>query len=859
MDGETICDPSRIANLFAEHYTRVGSDNNHDEDFLLHKVEREFQDIDFSSDNNEDYNRMFTLRELRKSIRISKSSSPGEDEIHYEFLKQLSETDLENMLGFYNTLWEYDQMTDNWNEVVIPVLKPNKDPYSLSSYRPIALTSCLSKVLERMVNERLTYYLESKNKNNKYQSGFRRCCSTYDALSRLETNIRETFLRNEYLIVISLDIEKAYDMVWHFGLLSKIRDMEVRGHMGNYVKNFLQNRAIKVRIGNVTSKTYKVDNGTPQGSVISPTLFSIMIGDLFKNCEFVEFALFADDGLMMLRTNDLDIGIEQMQSDVKVLEHWSQTNGLKFSAVKTKCIIFSKRPINNPSCIVMNDQEIEYVEKIRYLGIIFDKTLTWKDHLEFLKSSCMKKLLLMKTVSRKSWGADRKCLKMLYESLIQSKINYASFLFDSAAECHLKKLDRIQYEGIRICTGALKCTRTDYLEVEADIMPLKYRRKLIGLNYYGRSISIRQHTSRELFNDYYNFQFYLLRPHPLPFVAYVKETLDRLALPVENIECIDLKDVFLDIEVDVRYNMKLDLNKQENPVRYKAHFLETFDELYTGYLDIYTDGSKKENLVGYSFWTGSNFHENGRIRDRCGIFTAELYAILRALLFIGNYQGQNRFVIFCDSYSALQALETLHSRNSLVIRIKKKCRKLKCDGKEIILEWIPSHVGISGNEMADKKAKESLNLSRFKTLPYSYEDFKYIMKSDILKQWQQEWDQFNSHLHQIKPKLGNMGSSFNKNRRNEVAISRLRLGCTLIDVKHLFERTAPLQCNTCNTRCNSKHLILFCPDFANFRTSLVDYIRDNNLIYSINTMLQDTFPMDLLLVFLNRSGIIRYL
>ena len=127
-----------------------------------------------------------------------------------------------------------------------------------------------------------------------------------------------------------------------------------------------------------------------------------------------------------------------------------------------------------------------------------------------------------------------------------------------------------------------------------------------------------------------------------------------------------------------------------------------------------------------------------------------------------------------------------HSKTSLVIRIKKELRKLNDDGREIILEWIPSHVGINGNEMADRKAKESLNQSRFKTLTYSYEDYKYIIKSDIQKQWQQEWDQFNSHLHQIKPKLGNLGSSFNKSRRNEIAICRLRLGCTLIDVKHFF-------------------------------------------------------------------------
>ena len=90
-----------------------------------------------------------------------------------------------------------------------------------------------------------------------------------------------------------------------------------------------------------------------------------------------------------------------------------------------------------------------------------------------------------------------------YKSLIQSRINYASFLFDTAAECHLKKLDRIQFEGIRIAIGALKCTRTDYLEVEANILPLKFQRKLIGLQYIGRSITIQNHIIRDLYSEYY--------------------------------------------------------------------------------------------------------------------------------------------------------------------------------------------------------------------------------------------------------------------------------------------------------------------------------------------------------------------
>ena len=307
------------------------------------------------------------------------------------------------------------------------------------------------------------------------------------------------------------------------------------------------------------------------------------------------------------------------------------------------------------------------MNRLKYLGVIFDKTLTWKEHIDELKASCMKRLLLLKTVSRKSWGADRKTLILMYKSLIQSKINYASFLFDSAAECHLRKLDRVQYEGIRICIGAMRCTRTDYLEVESNILPLKYQRKLIGLNYIGRSITIKEHIMREMFNEYYTFQFYLIRPHPLPYIAYIKDMFTLLEISIEKLECISMKDVFIKTSIQVNFNMKLNIKKDDNPQIYKSLFQEIYHEFYKDHLDIYTDGSKKEDLVSFAFWAGNNYNECGRLKNKCSIFTAELYAIYRALRYIKANRDSDRFVIFCDSSGALQALQHIHNRYYLVI------------------------------------------------------------------------------------------------------------------------------------------------------------------------------------------------
>ena len=854
-----ISDPKELANKFIDFFSKVSSDDNYSEDFLLHKTEMEFVEHDFSSDNMEDYNALFTMEELKRSVMASKSSTPGEDEVHYDFIKNLNDEELGKLLIYYNKLWIHEILYDEWNEVVVPILKPGKDPHIISSYRPIALTSCLSKTMQRMVNERLCKVLESKKKMNKKQSGFRKCHSTYDALTRLETNIRETYLRNEYLIVVSLDIKKAYDMVWNFGLLMKIKDINIKGRLAKYIKNFLENRKVKVKIGNTFSDSCNIVNGTPQGSVISPTLFNIMINDLFDKCDYIEYALYADDGLMILRTNDLEEGLENMQLDIQKIEEWSDTWGLNFSVEKTKCTIFTKRPVNNPTVLRMSNQDIHYVERMKYLGVIFDKTLTWKYHIDELKASCMKRLILLKNVSRKSWGADRKTLILMYKSLIQSKINYASFLFDSAAECHLKKLDRIQYEGIRICTGAMRCTRTDYLEVESNILPLKYQRKLIGLNYFGRSITIRDHIMREVYNEYYTFQFYLIRPHPLPFIAYIKEMYTSLGISLDDLQCITMKDIFMETKVQVKTNLKLNIRKEENPQVFRSLYHELCCEVYENYLDIYTDGSKKNDLVSYAFWAGNNYDECGRLRNKCSIFTAELYAIYKALKYINNNLEFNRFVIFCDSSGALQALQQMYNRNYLVIKIKKVIKLIENDGKEIIMEWIPSHVGIKGNEKADEIAKGALNRNTYNNIKLSYEDYKHIMKNEIMKQWQEEWDQYNSYLHDIKPKIGNWESSYRKDRREEVVMCRLRLGCVLIDNKHIFDRSEPPICDLCNVRLNSRHMILSCPKYVNYRNNLFSYIRENNLIFNMMTILNDSFPAHLLISFLKSGKIIDYL
>ena len=141
-------------------------------------------------------------------------------------------------------------MPKSWKEAtVIPIPKPGKDNTNPNNYRPIALTSCICKTLERMINEILVWYLEKNNIITEFQSGFRHQRSTNDHLVRLETFIREAFIKKEHLVAVFFDLEKAYDTTWKYGIMNDLQEIGLKGRLPIFVQNFLSNREFKVRVG----------------------------------------------------------------------------------------------------------------------------------------------------------------------------------------------------------------------------------------------------------------------------------------------------------------------------------------------------------------------------------------------------------------------------------------------------------------------------------------------------------------------------------------------------------------------------------------------------------------------------------
>jgi hypothetical protein len=206
VNGTTIDEPRDIANTIASTIFYNCSSDHYTDTFDRFKTCQEKHAVRFQSNNTGDYNLPSTMTELKKALHKAHDTAVGPDNIHYQMLKHLLSPTLYTLLTMFNDIWLTGNLTPSWSEAtVIPIPKPGKDPTSPNNYRPIALTSCVCKTFERLINEHLVWYLKNKKLLTEFQSGFCKQCSTTDQLLRLESFIREACVRREHVVSVFFD------------------------------------------------------------------------------------------------------------------------------------------------------------------------------------------------------------------------------------------------------------------------------------------------------------------------------------------------------------------------------------------------------------------------------------------------------------------------------------------------------------------------------------------------------------------------------------------------------------------------------------------------------------------------------
>ena len=860
--GTLVTDKKEIVNLLASTLKDVSSTKDLNPVFNRVKTQSERRPLDFRSDGEEDYNLPFTMGELKEALKKSKDTAAGLDNIHYQFLKRLPESCLNVLLNVYNNVWESGNFPPSWREaLVVPIPKPGKDLKNPKNYRPIALTSCLCKTMERMVNARLTHCLETQGALSDEQCGFRKGRSTTDHLVRFETFIREAWANDKHVVAIFFDLEKAYDTTWKRGILNKLHELGYRGRMAYFLEGFLESRTFKLRAGSTYSDTFEQEMGVPQGSILSPTLFNVQINDIAKVAKEAlrgkhsECSLFVDDFALCISASSLRCAERALQGCVNKVQEWVCKNGFKFSENKTVAIHFWKgQRIDDPN-IFLNGTKITAVNEARFLGLIFDRRLTFHSHIQDLKLRCLKSLNVLKVVSHTNWGADSKVLLRLYQALVRSKLDYGCCVYGSAKKSNLKILDPIHNAGVRIALGAFRTSRIESLYTEAGEDSLDLRRLKLSLNYV---IKLKSYPENPAFNAVFNPQnelYFETHPNTTPPLSLrVAPHLEAAKLSMERVELTELPPTppWMLETPKVHLGLTVFDKATTNDLIYQQVYGEFVNE-FDVYEKIFTDGSKSADAVGSASVGGKNFSKvfKARLPSCSSIFSAEMKALLLALRMVYQSRGE-KFLILSDSLSSLKAIQEKKLDHPFLVDFFELFTTLSQDGKDVQLAWIPSHVGIKGNEAADTAAKAALEEELPENAKTKFADLRAGALSYIKQASQAEWEKEDegprpNKLYQIQPVRSDPLPRNCSTRKEESVLSRLHIGHTYITHRHLLSGEAEPICIGCDEPLTVEHILVKCWDFYEIR-------RKHYSVENFKVLFRDV-PPDKIFDFLKEVGL----
>ena len=332
---------------------------------------------------------------------------------------------------------------------VVPVFKDAGDKCRPSNYRPISLISVVGKVFECLLNQSLLEYLEFNNLLSDAQYGFRHARSTGDLLSFRTGHLSFVFKKRGEAFVVALDISKAFDRIWHKGLLHKLKSYGITGPYHAIISDFLNNRQIKVVLDGQSSSVFLINSGVPQGFILGPTLFLLLINDLPDALQS-QVALYADDtNIFCPSLGRWDASRTELCSmldrDLAQVLAWSQDCIVTFNDRKSKLISVSRSKDRNFPAIHIGPQVLAYSEDLSILGMDISSDLSWGKYVSDMRVGCL---------SRARKFIPPSALLYLYKTSIRPLIEYCSHIWAGAPDCYLRMFDKVQR---RLCYLGLGC------------------------------------------------------------------------------------------------------------------------------------------------------------------------------------------------------------------------------------------------------------------------------------------------------------------------------------------------------------------------------------------------------------------
>lgn len=387
--------------------------------------------------------KLITLNELKTIIDEIKNKSDM-NFINTEVIKDSFELIGENLLSILNCSLSEGTFPDVWKETLVIPIPKIKNTCESTEFRPINIIPTEAKILERIVYNQLEFYFENNQLISNYQSGFRKGHSCESLLNLVITNWKMAVNGKKCIIAVFIDLKRAFETINRDILTLKLKKYGIKNTELEWFRSYLNNRKQRTRVNNTVSDVLNVEIGVPQGSILGVLLFLIYINDMEKCVDLARLVLFADDALLYIIDENIEQAVIKMNAELQKVYEWLEMNKLKLNISKTNCMIINGSTTSN---VTFNNTIIIPVTEIKYLGVIIDKSLKFKNHIDYIAKKIAKKNYFLSKIRNK---ITLNTVIKIYNTMIKPHFEYCPSILFTYTNEEKTRLQRLQNKGMRI-------------------------------------------------------------------------------------------------------------------------------------------------------------------------------------------------------------------------------------------------------------------------------------------------------------------------------------------------------------------------------------------------------------------------
>ena len=629
-----------------------------------------------------------------------------------------------------------------------------------------------------------------------------------------------------------------FDLLWREGALDSLQKLNITGRAYNYIQDFLKNRTFQVRVGESLSDSKIQENGVPQGAVLSPTLFNILIDAVAiipERYPHIGLGQFADDTAIWVEAidcptfgptacKDLRQLIKKPAEDlIKILS----SIGFKVNVKKTQAIFFNK-PSKGKEYVQINNDRIEATNTATYLGVTLDSKLTYSEHINKLVSKGEKSLNILRKISGYTWGVHCQSRLLLYKNYILPKMVYGEEFYDKASSSSLEKLQKLQNRALSIISNTRKSLPIAARHFVCQLPPLNIRRKAQILQLHNRLQHNQDNPSNIIFSDNYQ-NATIARNIPKIKKTYcesVRELREKYNLAEFHTNFMPKPIEYWAINgIQVDTLLKNTINRQLTNIEKLNLVMDHLRLSYPNHIHVYCDGAKNR-FTGHTgigiFDMTNNFRYKVRLNNHLHINTVEVAAASYSSKYLNSFHPDAPSLIITDSLSTCRKLEEFNDsdpRFDLIQTIQKFSHNIQINRGSLSILWVPAHINLVGHDVADELAKQATNNPLFHDLRYSPQELKSITKNNLTKPALQDyWSE---------ARTGTYGLAVVPTFETKINISSLthpnsdlHLLLRLIFGTAQFHIPRNRGCETCQANLSIEHTLLNCQIFNREREEL---------------------------------------